>query len=167
MNAFDDALANAHRTAVHLEMRDSYMLDDPTFVAWQRGERADPIEQWRPWVDLVQSTIARGVVIRRARVISEPISDYIRWEREVTAMNIAAGEQVRWLPRRRATDLALPGNDFWLFDDSVVLINHFDGDGQWADPDMEVTSDPDVVKLCGHAFEAVWERATPHDEYHP
>jgi Family of unknown function (DUF6879) len=32
-------------------------------------------------------------------------------------LNIAAGEEVRWLPRRRASDLRLPGNDFWLLDE--------------------------------------------------
>jgi hypothetical protein len=31
-------------------------------------------------------------------------------------MNAAAGEDVRWLPRRRASDLALPGTDFWVLD---------------------------------------------------
>lgn len=27
-----------------------------------------------------------------------------------------AGEDVRWLPDRRTSDIALPGDDFWLFD---------------------------------------------------
>ncbi|WP_198664151.1 DUF6879 family protein [Jiangella endophytica] len=170
MNAFIDALAKAQHSAVHLEMRDSYMLDDPEFIAWQNGKRLDPADReswWRPFLDIVTETIARGVVMRRARIVSEPISDYIRYEYDITFTNVAAGERVRWLPRRQATNLALPGNDFWLFDDSVALVNHFTGDGQCADPDMEVTSDPDVAKLCGSAFEAVWERATPHEEYHP
>lgn len=167
MSLFDDALAQAKHSAVHLEMRDAYMLDDPTFLAWQAGERPDPVKQWPEWVELVQSTIARGVTVRRARIVGEPVSEYIRWEHEVTAMNVAAGEQVRWLPRRRATDIALPGNDYWLFDNQVVLVNHFTGDGQWADPDMEIIEDPDVVKLCGSAFETVWERASPHEEYNP
>ncbi|WP_373560572.1 DUF6879 family protein [Streptomyces sp. 1331.2] len=29
----------------------------------------------------------------------------------------------------------------------------------------EVTTDPGTVRLCGSAFEAVWERAVPHDRY--
>lgn len=170
MSPFIDALANAQHSAVHLEMRDAYMLDDPEFIAWQNGKRLDPADReswWRPFLDVVSETIARGVVMRRARIVSEPISDYVRYEYDITFTNVAAGERVRWLPRRRATDLALPGNDFWLFDDSVVLVNHFTGDGQWSDPDMEVISDPDVAKLCGSAFEAVWERAIPHEEYRP
>ncbi len=170
MNTFIDTLAQAQHSAVHLEMRDSYMLDDPGFIEWQQGKRLDPVDReswWRPFLDIVSEAVARGVVMRRTRIVSEPISDYIRYEYDVSFTNVAAGEQVRWLPRRRATDLALPGNDFWLFDESVVLINHFDGNGQWADPDMEVTSDPDLAKHCGTAFETAWERAIPHAEYHP
>src|SRR2546430_200447 len=75
--------------------------------------------------------------------------------------NVAAGELVRWLPRRQATDLALPGNDFWVFDSRLARINYFGGDGRILD--QEVTEDPSIVKLCVSAFEAVWERALPHE----
>jgi hypothetical protein len=105
-------------------------------------------------------------VIRRARIISEPVTPYIRFEYDVTdSMNIAAGEQVRWLPRRRASDLALPGNDFWVFDDRLVRFGYFAGDGTRLG--HEVTAEPAVVKLCAAAFEAVWERAIDHKDYRP
>ncbi len=102
----------------------------------------------------------------RARIVSEPVTDYIRFEDHVTAGNVAAGEQVRWLPRRRASDLALPGNDFWLFDDSFVAFLHFTGAGELSpEGDEERTTDPAVRRLCSTAFEAVWGRAVPHEEY--
>lgn len=165
-----EALASAQHSAVHLEMRDSYMRDDPSFIAWQDGHRDDPNDRsswWRPWLDVVAETTRRGVVMRRTRIVSEPISDYIRYEYDGTFTNIAAGEDIRWLPRRQTRDLALPGVDFWVFDNAKVIFNHFTGDGQWADPGMELCDDPAVVKLCGSAFEAVWERAIPHAEYRP
>ncbi|WP_436845922.1 DUF6879 family protein [Streptomyces chartreusis] len=34
------------------------------------------------------------------------------------------------LSRRHATDIALPENDFWMFDSNLVLVNHFDGKGK-------------------------------------
>jgi hypothetical protein len=105
-------------------------------------------------------------VARRARIVSEPVTPYIRFEYDVTrSMNIAAGEQVRWLPRRRASDLALPGNDFWVFDDRLVRFGHFAGDGTVTGHEM--SGDPAVVKLCAAAFEAVWERAVDHEDYRP
>jgi len=115
---------------------------------------------------MIKTMVAKGVLVRRARIISEPVTDYIRYEHGVTAgLNIAAGELVRWLPRRRASDLALPGNDFWLFDDRLVLFNHFAGDG--SSGDKELRDEPAVIRLCAAAFEAVWERATPHHDYQP
>lgn len=50
----------------------------------------------------------------------------------LTPWNIEAGEEVRWLPRRRASTIALPGNDFWLIDRHTVVWNHFTGAGDWA-----------------------------------
>jgi hypothetical protein len=31
----------------------------------------------------------------------------------------------------------------------------------------ELTDDPAIARACAGAFEAVWERAVPHDEYRP
>ncbi|MER6366647.1 DUF6879 family protein [Kitasatospora sp. NPDC001527] len=107
--------------------------------------------------------VGRGVAIRRARIVSEPVSDYIRYEYDVTFPNVVAGEQVRWLPRRRASDLALPGNDFWLFDDKLVRWGYFSGDGDSLGG--ELTEDEAAVQLCRGAFEAVWTRSVPHDDY--
>lgn len=165
---FADLLNACTRSAVHLEMRDAYAVDNEKgpFADWRAGVRLDPADRaswWRPWLDLISETVARGVVVRRARIVSEPVSEYIRYEHSGTFTNIAAGELVRWLPRRLASDIALPGNDFWLFDGTIVNWNHFTGDGNSAGP--EITEDPAAAKLCGTAFEAVWERAIPHDQY--
>jgi hypothetical protein len=163
MPTFPDLLDATKRTAVHLEMRDAYTPADPLFLAWQRGEQLDPLAAFADWVDLVRPAVARGVVVRRARIVSEPVTDYIRYEHAVTVMNLAAGEEVRWLPRRRASGIALPGNDFWLLDDCVVQWNHFAGDGSSAGP--EVSEKPAEAALCAAAFEAVWSLAVPHEDF--
>jgi hypothetical protein len=147
-------------------MRDAYMKSDPAFIDWRAGIALDPAERWGDWHAIVAEATSRSVEVRRARVVSTPVSEYIRFEYDVTdGLNIAAGEDVRWLSRRHATDLALPGNDFWLFDSSLVLVNHFDGDSE--NMEVELTDDPAVAKLCESAFEAVWARATPHAEFQP
>ncbi|MBH5335420.1 hypothetical protein IHE55_11665 [Streptomyces pactum] len=166
--SFPELLNGCRRSAVHLEMRDSYAVDyeKSGFTAWRDGFRHDPADRaswWRPWLDLISETVSRGVVVRRARIVSEPVSEYTRFLHSFTFTNVAAGEQVRWLARRRASDLCLPGNDFWVFDGQLVRFNHFTGDG--ASGGGEMRDEPDVVKLCTSAFEAVWERATPHEEY--
>ncbi|MGC0418276.1 DUF6879 family protein [Embleya sp. AB8] len=165
VSKFEELFRSVQHTAVHLELRDEYARD-ADFRAWRSGARFDPAVRWRFWFDLVSETVARGVRIQRARVVSEPVGDYIRYEYEVTAgHNIKAGEEVRWLARREAAGLALPGTDFWLFDGELVLFNHFAGDGTMTGE--EVVADPTTVALCKGAFEAVWERATPHEDYRP
>ncbi|MFI9049185.1 DUF6879 family protein [Streptomyces sp. NPDC053427] len=168
---FEELFRQAKRSAVHLEMRDGYMRSDPHFVSWLRDPQSIAAERdphSRPWLALMKEITGRGVEVRRARIFSEPMSDYLRYEHHLTPSNVAAGEQVRWLPRRKASDLALPGNDFWLFDDSLVVFLHFTGEGELSpEGDEERTADPSVVRLCSTAFEAVWERAVPHKGYRP
>ncbi|WEV25726.1 hypothetical protein OYE22_11320 [Streptomyces sp. 71268] len=168
LTSFADLLRSAERSAVHLEMRDSYGVENENeaFARWREGHRLDRANRaswWRPWLDLVQEVTGRGVSLRRARIFSEPVSEYIRFEHSGTFTNVVAGEQVRWLPRRQASDIALPGNDFWLFDDRLVQFNIFDGEGRWVHTDH--SDKPEVAQLCASAFETVWTRAIPHDAY--
>lgn len=162
--ALADLFPGARHSAVHLEMRDTYDTKHPGFQDWLAGGsgRYDRAE----WLDLVASTVQRGVSMRRARIVSEPVTDYIRWEHMLTDENVEAGEDVRWLPRQKAFDLMLPGSDFWMFDGRLVAFNFCAGDG--TDTEEEVYSnDPDVVTRCIASFEQIWERAIPHVDYRP
>lgn len=139
---FKELLASARSTAVHLEMRDAYM-PDPAFDAWLGGSREDHLtedEDFQTWLEWVRETTARGVAVRRARVFSVPESDYIRWEHFISHANVAAGEDIRWLSRRDTTGIAFPGNDFWIFDDAQVLVQHF----------MRRRNDPRAVAGADH-----------------
>ena len=157
---------SAARSAMHLEMRDAYTPDDPDWLEWQSGGRFDPAERWRDWYDLMRETTGRGVVVRRARIVSESVTDYIRFEYDLTeAHNIAGGEQVRWLPRHRSAGLTVPPTDFWVFDQRVVIWSHFAGEGSWVRE--ERAQDSVLAKQCAASFEAVWNRAIPHHEYRP
>ncbi|WP_457028581.1 DUF6879 family protein [Kitasatospora sp. P5_F3] len=171
---FFELLRAAEHSVVHLELRDSYAVSDDIadeakeFKAWRNGhviDWSDRSSWWNSFHTAVIEAVGRGVVMRRARVVSEPVTEYIRYEHYLTTANITAGELVRWLPRRQATDIAFPGNDFWLFDGQVLIVNHFTGDGQWAQPAMELYEDQATADLCASAFEAVWERAVPHEDY--
>ncbi|WP_105973051.1 DUF6879 family protein [Streptomyces geranii] len=158
---------SCRESAWHLEMRDHYAVaeEQADIKRWRAGDwgpEADAASK-AGWLDLMRATAARGVQLRRARIVSEPVTEYIRFEHEGTPQNIAAGEDVRWLPRTRASGLALPGNDCWIFDRSTVLFNHFTGDGGWVG--NELSSDPHVVDVCAGAFESVWKLGIPHGQY--
>lgn len=81
-------------------------------------------------------------------------------------MDQRSGRRTSALARRRlASTVALPGNDFWIFDNRLVLFNHFNGDGGWVG--VEWADAPGVVNLCETSFERVWDLATPHEKYEP
>lgn len=165
---FSELLAACQRSAVHLEMRDVYGVadEDQDFAAWKNGHRHDPDDRaswWNPFLEGIAAAVARGITVRRARVVSEPVSEYIRYEHACTFQNIAAGEDVRWLPRSAASDLLLPGNDLWIFDHGLARFGLFSGDGRFV---AHVHSDdPPTIARCAAAFESVWERAIPHADY--
>lgn len=165
--SFDALLASATRSAVHLEMRDLYAVaeEEEELRLWRSGHWTldDGRKALGEWTDLVKATVARGVTVRRARIVSEPVTDYIRYEHALTSLNLEAGEEVRWLPRRQARGIRLPHTDFWLIDDRVVRFNHFSGDGEALEPEM--SEEPQIAATCFFAFAQVWERAVPHEKY--
>lgn len=159
---FAELIAATATSAVHLETRDAYTPDDPAFAEWKAGE---PVmaPAGEAWYDLVREHTARGVRFRRARIVSEPLADYIRFEYDSARFNIEAGEEVRWLPRASAPGLLVPLCDFWVFDGRLVRFGFFAGDGTFTG--HELTAEPETVRACAAAFEAVWERAVPHADY--
>ena len=118
------------REALHLEMRDSYGTEAeiPHLAKWAAGE-PDDLGWLQPWCTLVRDATAAGKVFRRARVVSEPLSEYQRWAHSLTASMVGAGEDIRWVPRARVSELMFPGNDFWLFDDVFLVFLVFAGNG--------------------------------------
>lgn len=165
---FSDLLADCQQSAVHLEMRDVYGVanEDEDFAAWRAGHRydlADRASWWNDFHDAVAGAVARGVRVQRARVVSEPVSEYIEYEYSCTPQNLAAGEEVRWLPRSKAIDLLLPANDLWIFDGGLIRFGLFSGQGSFVGHVLE--DDPGLAQACASAFEAVWDRAIPHADY--
>jgi hypothetical protein len=158
------ALRAARRRALHIEMRDTYEITKEIEARFAGAPAPGP-EAFAEWHDLLSPLVTAGGDLRRLRIVSEPITDYVRFEHEDTpAANLAAGEIVRWIPRDRASDLRLPGNDFWLVDDTL-LFNLASGDGDWLG--IQRNDDPDVLAFCLESFEAAWLRGIDHADYRP
>lgn len=96
-------------------------------------------------------------------MVSEPLSGYQRWSHSIAWPMVEAGEDIRWVPRARVSAIAMPGNDFYLFDDRLAVFLLYAGNGQSAG--MAGSDDPVVLGLCRSAFEAVWKLSIPHREY--
>jgi hypothetical protein len=76
-----------------------------------------------------------------------------------------AGEDIRWVPRHLVSAIGIPGNDFYLFDDRLVVFLIYTGNGLNAA--YETSTEPHDLRLCTSAFEAVWRLAIPHRDYEP
>jgi hypothetical protein len=161
-------LSLATRTAFHLEQRDSWQrftdADRDSYDAFLATGEADA-GFLGGWCSLVRETVGRGVEVRRLRLVSEPVSDYIRWEHALTAANLAAGEDVRWLPRSACMDLLVVPVDFWIVDSRVVRFGLFSGDGDVAG--HQAREEPAIAQLVADCFEAAWSRAIAHEHYNP
>ncbi|MEV5572492.1 DUF6879 family protein [Spirillospora sp. NPDC052269] len=141
-------------------------MDDPRFLAWKEGRSQPSVPAGGAFQDAAREAVNRAVDVRRVRIVSEPVNDYVRWEHSITAdHNIAIGEAVRWLPRPLSSTLALPGNPFWIFDGKLARFSIFDGDGNVVG--HQFSNDPRVTALCSSAFKATWHLATAHHDYTP
>ena len=70
---------------------------------------------------------------------------------DTTPANTEAGEDIRVLSNKAAHELNLPDHDFWLFDDALVAIMHFDDDGMIA-ADNLADLERELAKLDGGAL---------------
>jgi len=163
---FEEAIRHFDRASLHLEMRDSYgtEVELPQMAKWAAGE-PDDLAWLQSWCDEVRAQVAAGKSYRRVHVVSEPLSDYHRWSHSVLHLQVDAGEDIRWAPRRLVSSIAFPGNDFWMLDNRLVIFHHYAGNGK--NVDFTTSTDPDDIELCRSAFEAVWPLAVPHNEYKP
>src|SRR5690348_3061710 len=98
-------LVRASRRAWHLELRDTYNVEseDEPLARFLKGEPDDYV--WlSEWLTFIREVTSRGTVVQRARVVTEPHVDYTRWGLVIAPCNIAAGEDIRYLPRHVAMD---------------------------------------------------------------
>jgi hypothetical protein len=163
---FDRLLSDFQRESVHLEARDSYgtAVELPHMAKWAAGE-FDDLQWLQGWCTTLTGHVSAGRSVRRARVVSEPLSDYQRWSYSIAAPMVDAGEDIRWVPRRSVSSVAFPGNDFYVFDGRLVVFLIYAGNGLGVD--KVKSTDPHDLELCRAAFEAVWRLAIPHRAYQP
>ncbi len=152
-------------SSLKIELRDDYAVDSATFQAWQNGDTEAVDAVIDEWTADIRAARARGRHGRRIKVVSEPLSPYHRFTYAISGAGVQAGEDLRWLPRRLTSTLALPGNDFMVLDGNTVVVNVLDGVNKRAE--IQFFDEPDVVKFCSDAFEAAWPLAVPHEQYRP
>jgi hypothetical protein len=150
---FRQLVSSIDHEAIHLETRDAYgtAIELPHMAQWVAGEH-DDLEWLQRWCYTVRKHVDAGRSLRRARIVSEPLSDYQRWSHSIAQPMVNAS-------------VAIPGNDFYLLDNRLVIFLHYAGSGLAVD--KTVSTDSADVQLCRSAFEAVWRLSIPYCEYQP
>jgi hypothetical protein len=163
---FDTLLRTFDHESIHLETRDAYgtAVELPHLAKWAAGE-ADDLSWLTDWCDTLRTHVTAGRSVRRARIVSEPLSEYQRWSHSIADPMVDAGEDIRWVPRRLVSSIAIPGNDFYLFDGRLAVFLIYAGNGLAVD--RMTSTDAADIRLCRSAFEAVWNLSIPHRDYRP
>ncbi|MGL5810753.1 MAG: DUF6879 family protein [Nocardioides sp.] len=160
----DGLLRSCERSAYHLEVLDSYETPEEAepFGRFLAGE-PDDYAWGADWYRLIREVTGAGCVVRRARVVTEPHVDYTRWGLVVANHNIAAGEEIRYLPRHLIDPSELTTDDFWLLDDRTLAFTIFEPSGRYVG--WGISEDPTIVGYARTVWNRVWNRARPHAEY--
>lgn len=153
----------------HLELRDDYSVPDENgpFESWLRDEPVN-YSFMESWARMVKRLTGEGKAVRRVRIVTEPHTPYIEWEHATTALNVEAGEEIRWLPRHLVPkDLVFPfdGKDWWLIDDRLLAVGYLDATGRVLG--HEVIKDLQAVAAAAALRDLLWSVAAPHHEYQP
>ncbi|WP_145499288.1 DUF6879 family protein [Streptomyces sp. CFMR 7] len=151
-------------TAFRLETRRGYASDrnSPKWSRWKDGAdlTAEPVTGWH---ENVRHQTGQGKRFERVRLVDEPLTEGQRFLLASGHGNVAAGEDIRNLPRTQAMRLGLPDHDFWLFDSRIVARFVFDDDDTTLG--VIVTEDPAEVAAACQARDAAWHHAIRTAEF--
>jgi hypothetical protein len=161
---FFEFVTSYRYTAFRLEVRDRY--NTPSEVEPVRrflaGEPDD--DAWMDdWTGMVLRRTLAGQRMERVRIVTEPWSDYTRFGLHLARLNVAAGEEIRYLEREEASQLELPRHDFWLIDSRMVGILRFGNDDVLLG--AEIVDDPAVVVEHCQYREIAQHHAVPRAAY--
>lgn len=161
---FDALFRQFERIALRWEAQGEYTLQDAELEPWRRwheGHR-DGFDWLRPWLDTVRNATCTGRRIARVRMLTQPLTDYLRWQLDVTPANLSAGEDIQVISEATARELALPEHDFWVFDDRRVVVLRFDELGLAG---AETLTDPEIVERHCRWLDIAFAHAQPFHQY--
>lgn len=162
-DAWGRMFSSFERSAWRLETQGVYREPNETehlrkFLA---GE-PDDIRWLTDWFTGIRDIRAAGKTFGRVRVLTDPLTDYLRFELSLTPPAVAAGEDIRVMSAHLAVELMLPTYDYWLFDDEIVAKMHFGPDGFVG---AEMIRDKSAVAQHQYWRSVAWSHATPFADY--
>lgn len=163
---FGRLFTSFERSAFRLETLPQYLVADEaeTFADFQAGR---PLARRTPetddWLRMIAQDAVAGKRWVRVHVVEHPLSAYLRYELACYADSVAAGEQVFIADQDAYPELAvLDREDFWLFDDRLVVRMRYDLDGHWLGAERALDADLDGYR---RRRDLALAHAVPLEEY--
>jgi hypothetical protein len=163
---FQSLLGRFERSAWRLELQGRY--DEPDegalLAQWLADGDPQPTLDWfADWPEWIAELAAAGRRFERVRVLTEPLTDYLRWQLDViSAPAVAAGEDIRVLPAEVAAELALGDTDFYLIDDQQVVVLEFE---QGTVSGARLLDSPAELDAFRAIRARAWDHALRFEEY--
>ncbi len=117
------------------------------------------------WGDEIRAGIAAGRRYSRVHVVTEPLSDYLRFECACGyRLSVTAGEDIRILPVQEGDwPDGIPRLDYWLFDSHRLLKMNYGPDGALLTP--ELVDDPEQIVAANLWRDRAMHLSVPFTEY--
>jgi hypothetical protein len=158
------ALADFHDSLFRLETMQEYSgsSEDAAFAEWRRTGVVPLTDELRWWCERVRRRVADGCRVQRVHVVTEPLTEYMRFELASYAPNVAAGEDVRILavPQGTAWPHDVPQQeDFWLIDSRQLWSMRYAPNGHWLG--VQPSTDPQQIVRARAVREVAVARSRP------
>ncbi|ONI73065.1 hypothetical protein ALI144C_44755 [Actinosynnema sp. ALI-1.44] len=124
----------------------------------QRFLAGDTDQSWFRWPGRVREWVTQGRQLGRVRMLTDPLTDYLRFELSITPPALDAGEDIRFMPAARAAELQAPTQDYWMFDDAEVALLEFGDQGVHG---AELITDPTIVRKYVNWRDLAMREAVP------
>lgn len=142
-----DPINTFQHEAFRLERFPRYEVADEALAFGEfRKYGSVPAEFNQEWAELIQQAKQRSAVVRRLRLVSEPLSEYERFELLAAYQaGITAGEDIRVAVR--GVDDQIPTTDYWLYDDAVIEWMKYSSAGTYLDSQASRITEADMPGL--------------------
>ncbi|MBV9164269.1 MAG: hypothetical protein JO281_22595 [Pseudonocardiales bacterium] len=129
----------AKQSAFRLETLPQYLVpgEEADFSAWKAGEPLPPrTTENNELLARIQQDAARGFRRYRVHILDQPLTAYLRFELYSYLESVAAGSEIYVVDRDDHPDLTDLHEDFWLFDDEIVVRMIYDDEGRFLYPEL-------------------------------
>jgi hypothetical protein len=158
-------LKHFRRSAFRLETLPAYSVPQEAdmLAAFCRGQEVK-LPDDHPWPQLVRGATQTGRKMQRVRMVSHPLTDYLRFELSLFPRSVEAGEDVRIAVLDDHPELQVCKHDFWSFDDQVVVVLEYDHIGRFLGTRTEEDLNPyrqlrELALSCSMELSAYTTRA--------